>query len=98
VSGRRRVLLGLHPHELFVAPPDTAFERLLHVTVGQVEDLGSTRHIRFGLGAHSGSGFGITDRGGRPVEEGDRIELSWRGGKVRLFDAQTGVALATIGD
>jgi ABC-type sugar transport system ATPase subunit len=85
-----RVTLGWHPHELSLAPAGTPFRRTLKICVGQVEDLGGSQIVRFGLGRTPGTGF--TWRSDRPaaVRPGDRRELTWASDRVRIFDAATG--------
>jgi ABC-type sugar transport system ATPase subunit len=88
-----RVLAGIYPNELRVAPPGTAFDRTIHVTIGRVEDVGSVIHSYFGVGRHPGVGFSITLSEGTAVEVGDRLELTWDEASLRLFDAATGEAI-----
>jgi ABC-type sugar transport system ATPase subunit len=89
----RRVTLGLHPHELYVAPPQTPFQHTIRATVGQVEDLGGSKAVRFGLGSTGGVGFVWTERDGAHREAGNRCELTWDRSHLRLFDAATGEAI-----
>ena len=91
---RRRVTIGVHPHELSVALPQTPFKHTITVTVGQVEDLGGSSAIHFGLGAAAGAGFVWTERSGPGRQIGSRCELTWNQSKLRLFDAATGEAIS----
>jgi ABC-type sugar transport system ATPase subunit len=90
----RRVTVGIHPHELHVALPQTPFQHTMRVTVGQVEDLGGSKAVRFGLGNVAGVGFVWTERTGAVREAGDRCELTWDRSRLRLFDAETGDAIS----
>ena len=89
----RRVLIGLYPAELSPAEPGTPFERTLHVTVGRVDDLGSSASVFFGIGDNPGMVFSITRPGGRPAEPGERLELTWNEEALRLYDAESGQLL-----
>ncbi|MDX1448064.1 MAG: ABC transporter ATP-binding protein [Acidimicrobiia bacterium] len=88
-----RVIVGIHPHELLRAEPGTPFGRVLRVTVSQIQDLGSTTEIRFGLGSAPAGTYVMTDNQ-PPVEAvGDRLELTWVPGRLRLFEAGSGRAI-----
>ena len=89
----RRVLVGLYPSEMSEAARGTPFDRVLHVTVGRVEDLGSTVSAFFGVGASPGMVFSITRPGGHPTEPGERLELTWNEEALRLYDAESGQLL-----
>ena len=89
----RRVLIGLYPAELSPAEPGTPFDRVLHATVGRVEDLGSSSSVFFGIGDNPGMVFSITRPGGRPAEPGERLELTWNEEALRLYDAESGQLL-----
>ncbi len=88
-----RVVVGLHAHELGVAPPGTPFGRTIHVTVGRVEHLGSSTHILFGLGPSAVGAFVMSEYRPAAVRPGDRLELTWAPGRIRLFRAATGRAI-----
>lgn len=92
--GRRQpVIVGLHAHELIRAAPGTAFGQTLRATVSQVHDLGSRTQIRFGLGSASAGVFVMTENRPAAVRPGDRLELTWVPGRLRLFAADTGRAI-----
>jgi len=88
-----RVVVGLHAHELYVAPPGTPFDRVLHVAVGRVEDMGASRHVLFGLGNVPGGTFVLKENRPAAVRPGDRLELTWAPGRARLFRADSGMAI-----
>ena len=88
-----RVLVGCYPSELRVAPPGTSFDRTIHVTIGRVEDLGSSTRAYFGLGRHPGVGFSISLAPDVGLEAGNRVELTWVEASLRLFDAASGEAI-----
>jgi multiple sugar transport system ATP-binding protein len=88
-----RVLVGLHAHELFVAPPGTPFGRTMHVTVGRVEHLGATSNVLFGLGRSAVGTFVMSENRPAASRPGDRLELTWAPGRMRLFRADTGRAI-----
>jgi multiple sugar transport system ATP-binding protein len=88
-----RVLVGLYPAELRLAAPGTSFDHTIRVTIGRVEDLGSTVVAYFGLGRHPGAGFSISLPPDTRIEVGDRVELTWVEASLRLFDADTGEAI-----
>lgn len=92
-----RVVVGLHAHELFVAPPGTPFDQVLHVVVGRVEDLGASRNVLFGLGRSAAGTFVMNENRPAAVRPGDRLELSWAPGRARLFRADTGAAIPMEG-
>lgn len=89
----RRVLIGLYPSEMTRAARGTPFDRVLHVTVGRVEDLGATISAFFGIGTSPGMVFSITRPGGHPTEPGERLELTWNEEALRLYDAESGQLL-----
>lgn len=88
-----RVVVGLHAHELGIAPPGTPFGRTIHATVGRVEDLGSSVNVLFGLGRSPVGTFVMTKNRPAAVRPGDRLELTWAPGRMRLFRADTGRAI-----
>jgi ABC-type sugar transport system ATPase subunit len=90
---RTRVLVGLHAHELVVSPPGTPFGRTIHVSVSRVEDLGSSVNVLFGLGRSPAGTFVMTENHPAAVRPGDRLELTWAPGRMRLFRADTGRAI-----
>lgn len=89
----RSVIVGLRAHELIRAVPSTAFGKTLQVTVSQVHDLGSSTQIRFGLGPSPAGVFVMTENRPAAVRPGDRLELTWVPGRLRLFAADTGRAI-----
>ncbi len=88
-----RVLAGCYPSELRVAPPGTAFDHTIHVTIGRVESLGPESRAYFGLGRHPGVGFSVSLPADTDLEVGARVELTWVEASLRLFDAATGEAI-----
>jgi ABC-type sugar transport system ATPase subunit len=88
-----RVLVGVYPSELRIAEPGTSFDHTIHVTIGRVEDVGSTVIAYFGLGRHAGLGFSVSLPGSSRIEAGERAELTWVEASLRLFDADTGEAI-----
>lgn len=86
----QRVVVGLHPAELTEATPSTPFERVLHVTVGAVEPTGRVLVVRFGLGSVGSVAYAYEAPPDRRVEPGDRRELTWTLGRLRLFSADSG--------
>ncbi|MEX2655254.1 MAG: ABC transporter ATP-binding protein, partial [Acidimicrobiia bacterium] len=56
-----RVVVGLHAHELVIAPPGTPFGRMIHGTASRIEDLGSRINILFGLGRSAAGTFVMTE-------------------------------------
>lgn len=88
-----RVLVGLHPSEIQVAPAGTPFERTIHATIGHVEDLGSKAIVSFGLGRHRGAGYSMEVSSGTWPQVGDRLELTWTRRTPRLFDVETGLSI-----
>ena len=93
VTERQPVIVGVHAHELIRSVPGTAFGQTFRVTVAQVHDLGSTTHIRFGLGPASAGIFVMTENRPAAGRPGDRLELTWVPGRLRLFAADTGRAI-----
>lgn len=93
VGEGRSVILGLHAHELTHADAGTPFGHTLRATVAQVHDLGSATQIRFGLGTASAGTFVMTENRPAAVRPGDRLELTWVPGRLRLFAADTGRAI-----
>lgn len=90
--GERRVVVGIHPHELKVAEPGTPFDRCLHAAVGRVEPLGATTLLHVGLGA-AAPAYVARLEGSFAGSPGDRVELWWRPRRLRLFDPVSGGAL-----
>jgi multiple sugar transport system ATP-binding protein len=88
-----RVMVGLHAHELEVASGGTPFSRTIHVTVGRVEDIGSALNVLFGLGSVAAGTFVMTENRPAAMRPGDRLELTWAPGRMRLFRADTGRAI-----
>ena len=88
-----RVVVGLHAHELFVAPPGTPFSRVITATVSRIEDLGPSMHVLFGLGRSAAGTFVMTENRPAAWRPGDRLELTWAPGRMRLFRADTGRAI-----
>jgi ABC-type sugar transport system ATPase subunit len=82
------VLVGIHAAELSVAAPGTPFDRALAVTVGSVE--ASRGVVRFGLGSTPAAVFAMRHPDALSVRAGDRLELTWTTGRVRIFDAESG--------
>lgn len=93
VADGEHLLVGLHAHELRPVTAGTPFGRSLTVTVAQVQDLGATVHIRFGLGVSPAGVFVTTENRPAAVRPGDRLELTWVPGRLRLFAADTGRAI-----
>jgi len=93
IDDRTRVLVGLHAHELVVSPPGTPFGRTFHVSVSRVEDLGSSINLLFGLGRSPAGTFVMTENRPAAARPGDRLELTWAPGRIRLFRADTGRAI-----
>lgn len=87
-----RVLVGVHPADLHAAAPGTPFDRTISATLGRVEDLGPYSLGYFGLGT-SGIGFSLR-LPGRDWRAGDHLELTWSADLLRLFDAETGLAIS----
>jgi ABC-type sugar transport system ATPase subunit len=88
-----RVLVGLHAHELGVAPPGTPFGRTIHVTVSLVEDVGANANVLFGLGRSAVGTFVMTENRPAARRPGDVLELTWAPDRLRLFRADTGRAI-----
>ena len=93
VTHGQAVIVGVHAHELVRARPGTPFGRTFRGTVSQVHDLGSATHIRFGLGSAPAGTFVMTENRPAAVRPGDRLELTWVPGRLRLFAADTGRAI-----
>ncbi len=102
----RPVLLGVRPEHLTRAEPGTPFNRVLHVTVGRVEE--PTGVVWFGLGGVGTTAYAMVPRAGTPGSgvsgkgtsttgrrwtSGDRLELTWAPDKTRVFDAKSGRAI-----
>ena len=85
-----RLVVGLHAHELVIAPPGTPFGRTIHATVSRVEDLGARVHVLFGLGRNPVGTFVMTENRPAAWRPGDRLELTWAPDRLRLFRADTG--------
>jgi hypothetical protein len=77
----------------FVAPPGTPFGRTMHVTVAGVEHLGATSNVLFGLGRSAAGTFVMSENRPAASRPGDRLELTWAPGRMRLFRADTGRAI-----
>ncbi|MEX2423757.1 MAG: ABC transporter ATP-binding protein [Acidimicrobiia bacterium] len=88
-----RVVVGLHAHELVVAPPGTPFGRTIQGTVSRVEDFGATVSVLFGLGRDAVGTFVMTENRPAAWRPGDRLELTWAPDRLRLFRADTGRAI-----
>lgn len=88
-----RVVVGLHAHELVVAPPGTPFGRTIHGTVSRLEELGSSVNVLFGLGTSPIGTFLMTKNRPVALRPGDRLELTWAPGRLRLFRADDGRAI-----
>lgn len=88
-----RVVVGLHAHELVIAPPGAPFGRTIHGTASRVEDLGSSVNVLFGLGRSAAGTFVMTENRPAAVRPGDRLELTWAPDRMRLFRADTGRAI-----
>jgi ABC-type sugar transport system ATPase subunit len=86
----RRVLVGLHAHELHPAPQGTPFDRVLHMTVGAVEDLGAGALVRAGLGTTPSIAYAFHVKRPAAWRPGARLEVTWTVGRLRLFDAASG--------
>jgi ABC-type sugar transport system ATPase subunit len=82
----RTVLVGVRPERLHVARPETPFDRVIHATVGAVEQ--TTGVVRFGLGGVGSVAYAFASR--TEFEPGDRLELTWAPDSARLFDVDTG--------
>ena len=93
IPGGTRVVVGLHAHELLVAPPGTPFRRTIHGTVSRVEDVGAKVHVLFGLGRTPVGTFVFTENRPAAWRPGDRLELTWAPDRLRLFRADTGRAI-----
>lgn len=93
LADRTRVLVGLHAHELVIAPPGAPFGRTIHGTASRVEDLGSSINVLFGLGRNAVGTFVMRENRPAAVRPGDRLELTWAPGRMRLFRADTGRAI-----
>lgn len=93
VGDGTRVVVGLHAHELVIAPPGTPFARTIHATVGRVEDLGPSVNVLFGLGRSPVGTYVMTENRPAALRPGDRLELTWAPGRMRLFRADTGRAI-----
>jgi hypothetical protein len=61
--------------------------------VSRVEDLGSSVNVLFGLGRSPAGTFVMTENHPAAVRPGDRLELTWAPGRMRLFRADTGRAI-----
>lgn len=85
-----RVLVGIHPHELSEAPPGTPFSKVLHVTVSDVQDLGSRKLARVGLGTMPAGPYHVFFPEAASIGPGSRLELTWATGRMRLFVAASG--------
>lgn len=88
-----RVLWGVHPHDLTPAGPSTPFARIIHGTVGRVEDLGATSTILFGLGRSPAGPFRMVVPGRAVLAPGDRLAVTWDPDRARLFRSADGVAI-----
>lgn len=86
-----RVLVGVHPTDLHAAQPGTPFDRTISATLGRVEDIGPYSLGYFGLGT-GGVGFSVR-LPNRDWHAGDQLELTWSPDVLRVFDAETGLAV-----
>ncbi|MGF1667743.1 MAG: ABC transporter ATP-binding protein [Acidimicrobiia bacterium] len=87
----RRVVVGVRPEHLTRAAPGTPFGRVLHATVGWVEE--PTGVVWFGLGSVPAMAYATLSRAGERWSSGDRLELTWAPDKTRIFDAESGRAI-----
>jgi ABC-type sugar transport system ATPase subunit len=87
----RRVVVGVRPEHMTRASLATPFGRVLHATVGWVED--PTGVVWFGLGSVPAMGYATLSRAGERWSSGDRLELTWAPDKTRIFDAESGRAI-----
>lgn len=85
------ILLGVWPGDLSPARAGTPFDRVLHGTVAGVDPVGAV--IDFGLGPHPVAAYRAVERRLTRLQTGDRLELTWRTGRYRLFTADTGQAI-----
>lgn len=87
----RPVMLGVRPEHLHRAEPGMPFARILHATVGWVEN--PTGVVLFGLGGVGSMAYATTAMRGSRVVTGDRLELTWAPERTRIFDAESGRAI-----
>jgi hypothetical protein len=87
----RPIVVGVRPEHLVEASPGTPFGRVLHATVGWVEE--PTGVVWFGLGRRGCHRLRHPSRAGERWSSGDRLELTWAPDKTRIFDAESGRAI-----
>lgn len=87
----RPVVVGVRPEHLVRATPGTPFGRVLHATVGWVEE--PTGVVWFGLGGVAAIAYAMVSRAGDRGSSGDRLELTWAPDRTRIFDAESGRAI-----
>lgn len=87
----QRLVIGVRPADLDVAPAGTPFTRRLRGTVGRVEPVGATQRVLFGLDDVAGVGFCAEIDAVHRLMVGDRVD--WSVGYLRLYEPSTGAAL-----
>jgi multiple sugar transport system ATP-binding protein len=87
----RPIVVGVRPEHLVEAAPGTPFGRVLHATVGWVEE--PARVVWFGLGGVAAIAYAMASRAGHRWSAGDRLELTWAPDRTRIFDAESGRAI-----